>query len=87
MERHRPIVKPMRDHLVGKIAAALWILLATVGVATTELVAKIVYNAAGTPAPFDADSGWWIVPNARELASYHGSTELLRAIEEAIFTR
>jgi predicted permease len=32
MERHRPIVKPLRDHLVGKIAAALWILLATVGI-------------------------------------------------------
>jgi putative ABC transport system permease protein len=32
MERHRPIVKPLGDHLVGKIAAALWILLATVGI-------------------------------------------------------
>src|SRR6185295_17171458 len=26
MERHRPIVKPLRDHLVGKIASALWVL-------------------------------------------------------------
>jgi putative ABC transport system permease protein len=32
MERHRPIVKPLREHLAGKIAAALWILLATVGI-------------------------------------------------------
>jgi putative ABC transport system permease protein len=32
MERHRPIVKPLGDHLVGKIASALWILLAAVGI-------------------------------------------------------
>jgi predicted permease len=32
MERHRPVVKPLREHLVGKISTALWILLATVGI-------------------------------------------------------
>ena len=32
MEHHRPIVKPLREHLVGKIATALWILLGTVGI-------------------------------------------------------
>ena len=32
MERHRPIVKPLREQLVGKIAAPLWILLGTVGI-------------------------------------------------------
>jgi putative ABC transport system permease protein len=32
MERHRPVVKPLREHLVGKIAAPLWILLGTVGI-------------------------------------------------------
>jgi putative ABC transport system permease protein len=32
MERHRPVVKPLRDHLVGNISAALWILLGTVGI-------------------------------------------------------
>jgi predicted permease len=32
MERHRPIVKPLREHLVGRISAALWILLGTVGI-------------------------------------------------------
>ena len=31
MERHRPIVKPLREHLVGKMSTALWILLGTVG--------------------------------------------------------
>jgi len=32
MERHRPVVQPLRDHLVGKIATPLWILLGTVGI-------------------------------------------------------
>jgi putative ABC transport system permease protein len=32
MERHRPVVKPLREHLVGKIATPLWILLGTVGI-------------------------------------------------------
>ena len=32
MERHRPVVKPLREHLVGPISTALWILLGTVGI-------------------------------------------------------
>ena len=32
MERHRPIVVPLREHLVGTIATPLWILLGTVGI-------------------------------------------------------
>ena len=32
MERHRPVVKPLRDHLVGAIGTPLWILLGTVGI-------------------------------------------------------
>jgi putative ABC transport system permease protein len=32
MERHRPVVKPLREHLVGRISSALWILLGTVGI-------------------------------------------------------
>lgn len=32
MERHRPLVKPLREQLVGKISTALWILLGTVGI-------------------------------------------------------
>jgi predicted permease len=31
MERHRPVVKPLREHLLGDIAMPLWILLGTVG--------------------------------------------------------
>ena len=30
MERHRPVVKPLREQMVGKIATPLWILLGTV---------------------------------------------------------
>jgi predicted permease len=32
MERHRPVVKPLRDHLLGTISTPLWILLGTVGI-------------------------------------------------------
>src|SRR6185503_2719247 len=32
MERHRPVVKPIREQLVGTIATPLWILLGTVGI-------------------------------------------------------
>src|SRR6188474_282882 len=32
MERHRPVVKPLREHLVGDISTALWILLGTVAI-------------------------------------------------------
>ena len=32
MERHRPVVKPLREHLVGKIATPLRILFGTVGI-------------------------------------------------------
>jgi predicted permease len=31
MERHRPVVKPLREHLAGTISTPLWILLGTVG--------------------------------------------------------
>jgi len=32
MERHRPIVKPLREQLVGRMGMALWILLGTVAI-------------------------------------------------------
>src|SRR5690606_37440151 len=32
MERHRPVVKPLRSHLLGDVATPLWILLGTVGI-------------------------------------------------------
>lgn len=32
MERHRPVVKPLREQLVGTISTALWILLGTAGI-------------------------------------------------------
>ena len=33
-----------------------------------EIAAETAYNAAGPADPFDADSAWWIVPNARAFA-------------------
>ncbi|HEX6316542.1 MAG TPA: ADOP family duplicated permease, partial [Gemmatimonadaceae bacterium] len=32
MERHRPVVKPLRQHLLGDISTPLWILLGAVGI-------------------------------------------------------
>src|SRR5262249_4756244 len=32
MQHHRPVVKPLRDQLVGNISIALWILLGTVAI-------------------------------------------------------
>ena len=32
MERHRPVVTPLKEHLVGRISTPLWILLGTVGI-------------------------------------------------------
>ena len=32
MERHRPVVKPLREHLLGNLSRPLWILLGTVGI-------------------------------------------------------
>jgi predicted permease len=32
MERHRPVVKPLREHIVGGILTPLWILLGAVGI-------------------------------------------------------
>lgn len=34
-----------------------------------EIVAKVVYNASGAPAPFDANSVWWLPRNARDFAA------------------
>jgi putative ABC transport system permease protein len=32
MERHRPVVQPLREQMVGRISTALWILFGTVGI-------------------------------------------------------
>ena len=37
-----------------------------------EICAKTLYNLSGSSAPFDADSPYWIVPNAFALARRMG---------------
>jgi hypothetical protein len=32
-----------------------------------ENAAKVTYNASGSSAPFDADSGWWIAESMRSI--------------------
>lgn len=47
-----------------------------------EACAKTIYNLSGCPAPFDADSPYWILPNAVALARVLqiDETEILRII-------
>ena len=37
-----------------------------------EICAKTLYNLSGEPAPFDADSPYWIIPNAISFARCAG---------------
>lgn len=48
-----------------------------------EVCAKALYNLTELPAPFDADSPYWIVPNALTAARYFGvdQGEVLKAIQ------
>lgn len=47
----------------------------------SEAVAKITYNASGGPAPFDADSGWWLSESLRRFSELTGS----KVFQEAAF--
>ena len=40
-----------------------------------EVCAKTLYNLSGRPAPFDADSPYWVVPNAIAFARRIGVNE------------
>jgi hypothetical protein len=40
-----------------------------------EVCAKTLHNLTGRPAPFDADSPYWIVPNALATARHLGIEE------------
>jgi len=44
----------------GQLVALLYV---------AEIAAKVTYNASGAPAPFDADSGWWMGRNLRHFVS------------------
>ena len=41
-----------------------------------EVCAKTLYNLSGASAPFDADSSYWVVPNAIAFARRIGVSEL-----------
>lgn len=40
-----------------------------------EICGKTLYNLSGQSAPFDADSAYWVVPNALKLARQLGVPE------------
>ena len=37
-----------------------------------EICAKTLYNLSGSPAPFDADSAFWVIPLATQLGAKLG---------------
>ncbi|TWB07372.1 hypothetical protein [Bradyrhizobium stylosanthis] len=41
-----------------------------------EICAKTLYNISGEPAPFDADSPFWVLPLALELGRMLGVTDI-----------
>jgi len=47
-----------------------------------EICGKTLYNLSEEPAPFDADSPYWIVPNALHLARKLGveESEIIRIV-------
>ena len=49
-----------------------------------EIVAKIVYNASNSPAPFDENSPRWLPRNARDFVKSLGEPEVGRAIWDAL---
>jgi len=40
-----------------------------------EICAKTLYNLSGSPAPFDADSAFWVIPLATRLGAKLGLKE------------
>jgi hypothetical protein len=45
-----------------------------------EMVAKVTYNASNRPAPFDADSGWYIAGLAARVANRAADEALRREV-------
>lgn len=49
-----------------------------------ENIAKVTYNASGQPAPFDADSGWYIPSLALQTARSFKDTRLMDEVQATI---
>jgi hypothetical protein len=41
-----------------------------------EACAKTIYNVSGSPAPFDPDAPFWVIPNAISLAGRLGLSQI-----------
>ena len=71
MERHRPVVRPLTDELLGNVARPLWILLAAVGIASSSpaptwpTCSRCGWRAGGAASPC---GGHW-VPHAATWSS------------------
>lgn len=50
-----------------------------------ENVAKVIYNASGHPAPFDSNSGWWLVSNVKDITKKVDNSKFLAELWE-LFT-
>lgn len=53
-------------------------------ISLAELVAKVTYNAARPPDPFDEDSGWWIASSLRAFVNYWKDESFARAAWRAL---
>ena len=49
-----------------------------------EIVAKIIFNASGAPAPFDSDSAWRLASNARDFARAVGDESFTHQVWQAL---
>lgn len=49
-----------------------------------ELVAKVTYNASNSPAPFDADAGWYIPALAAQLVNRTADESLRREVRRVL---
>jgi amino acid transporter len=64
MERHRPVVKPLREQLVGGISTPLWILLGTVAIVNVNTVPPVAQFGRATLALWVLAALAFLIPSA-----------------------
>jgi hypothetical protein len=65
-----------RRHATGRYVSLLFV---------AEITAKTAYNASEPLDPFDDDSPWWLVPNARHFALTLGDARIRRRLWQVLY--